>query len=192
MMLLFDYPSTEVYHVLSRFLAENAAGCGSPGPDPGNSVNLQIMGKSMLAVSVDKFHLLVSVRNQSASCLVALVFVAAIIAVLYWFFGTELGCAIRATGANSSVSINTDTMKIVGLILSNGLVGRSDRLTTLMITHNMRDAIEYGDRLLMMYSGRIVVDVSGEEKKNLTVEQLLNLFSQASGSDGVNDKLVLS
>ena len=66
-----------------------------------------------------------------------------------------------------------------------------DRLTTLMITHNMRDAIEYGDRLLMMYSGRIVVDVSGEEKKNLTVEQLLNLFSQASGSDEVDDKLVL-
>ena len=67
-----------------------------------------------------------------------------------------------------------------------------DRLTTLMITHNMRDAIEYGDRLLMMYNGHIVVDVSGEEKKNLTVEQLLNLFSQASGSDEVDDKLVLS
>ena len=67
-----------------------------------------------------------------------------------------------------------------------------DRLTTLMITHNMRDAIEYGDRLLMMYNGHIVVDVSGEEKKNLTVEHLLNLFSQASGSDEVDDKLVLS
>ena len=56
----------------------------------------------------------------------------------------------------------------------------------------MRDAIEYGDRLLMMYNGHIVVDVSGAEKKNLTVEQLLNLFSQASGSDEVDDKLVLS
>ena len=67
-----------------------------------------------------------------------------------------------------------------------------DRLTTLMITHNMRDAIEYGDRLLMMYNGHIVVDVSGEEKKNLTVPQLLDLFSQASGSDEVDDKLVLS
>ena len=67
-----------------------------------------------------------------------------------------------------------------------------DQLTTLMITHNMRDAIEYGDRLLMMYNGRIVVDVSGEEKKKLTVEQLLNMFSQASGSDEVDDKLVLS
>ena len=65
-------------------------------------------------------------------------------------------------------------------------------LTTLMITHNMRDAINYGNRLIMMYDGHVVVDVSGEEKKNLTVEQLLNLFSQASGSDEVNDKLLLS
>ena len=67
-----------------------------------------------------------------------------------------------------------------------------DNLTTLMITHNMRDAITYGNRLIMMYDGRIVVDVSGEEKKKLTVEQLLNLFSRASGSDEVNDKLILS
>ena len=64
-------------------------------------------------------------------------------------------------------------------------------LTTLMITHNMRDAITYGNRLIMMYNGHIVVDVSGEEKKNLTVEQLLDLFSKASGSDEVNDKLIL-
>ena len=68
---------------------------------------------------------------------------------------------------------------------------RKDNLTTMMITHNMRDAIEHGNRLIMMYDGRIVVDVSGEEKKNLSVEHLLNLFSQASGSDEVDDKLVL-
>lgn len=67
-----------------------------------------------------------------------------------------------------------------------------DQLTTLMITHNMRDAIAYGNRLIMMYDGRIVVDVSGEEKKNLTVEQLLALFSKASGSDEADDKLLLS
>lgn len=67
-----------------------------------------------------------------------------------------------------------------------------DHLTTLMITHNMRDAIAYGNRLVMMYDGHVVVDVSGEEKKNLTVEQLLNLFSRASGSDEVNDKLLLA
>ena len=67
-----------------------------------------------------------------------------------------------------------------------------DKLTTLMITHNMRDAIAHGNRLIMMYDGRIVVDVSGEEKKKLTVEQLLSLFSQASGSDEADDKLLLS
>ena len=67
-----------------------------------------------------------------------------------------------------------------------------DHLTTMMITHNMRDAIAYGNRLIMMYEGHIVVDVSGEEKKHLTVEQLLSLFSQASGSDEADDKLLLS
>lgn len=67
-----------------------------------------------------------------------------------------------------------------------------DNLTTMMITHNMRDAIAYGNRLIMMYEGRVVVDVSGEEKRRLTVEQLLNLFSQASGSDEADDKLLLS
>ena len=66
-----------------------------------------------------------------------------------------------------------------------------DNLTTLMITHNMRDAIAYGNRLIMMYDGRIVVDVSGEEKKKLTVEQLLELFSRASGSTEADDKLLL-
>ena len=116
------------------------------------SVNLRIMGKSMLAVSVDKFPLLVSVRNQMESCLVAALFVVAIIAVLYWFFGTELGSAIRATGANSNMSraqgINTDTMKVVGLVLSNGLVGLSGALYTQYlgsVTVNMgRGAIVIG------------------------------------------------
>ena len=67
-----------------------------------------------------------------------------------------------------------------------------DQLTTLMITHNMRDAIAHGNRLIMMYDGKIVVDVSGEEKKKLTVEDLLAKFGQASGSDEADDKLLLS
>ena len=67
-----------------------------------------------------------------------------------------------------------------------------NRLTTMMITHNMRDAITYGNRLIMMYEGHVAVDVSGEEKKHLTVEQLLELFSKASGSDEADDKLLLS
>ena len=71
------------------------------------------------------------------------------------------------------------------------IVGR-DRLTTLMITHNMKDAIAHGNRLIMMYDGRIVIDVSGEEKKKLTVPQLLELFSKVSGSDEADDKMLLS
>ena len=69
---------------------------------------------------------------------------------------------------------------------------REDKLTTLMITHNMRDAIAHGNRLIMMYDGRIVIDVSGEEKKKLTVPDLLALFSKVSGSDEADDKMLLS
>lgn len=67
-----------------------------------------------------------------------------------------------------------------------------NHLTTLMITHNMRDAINHGNRLIMMYDGHIVVDVEGEEKKKLTVEDLLNLFAQASGKEFSNDRAILA
>ncbi|MBE6998740.1 MAG: ABC transporter ATP-binding protein [Ruminococcaceae bacterium] len=77
------------------------------------------------------------------------------------------------------------------LELSDRIVER-DHLTTLMVTHNMKDAIAHGNRLIMMYDGRVVIDVSGEEKKKLTVPQLLELFSKVSGSDEANDKLLLS
>lgn len=66
-----------------------------------------------------------------------------------------------------------------------------NKLTTLMITHNMKDAIKYGDRLIMLYDGRVAFDVSGEEKKNLTVEQLLELFSKAK-IDFSSDRAILS
>lgn len=68
---------------------------------------------------------------------------------------------------------------------------QKDRLTTLMITHNMRDAIAHGNRLIMMYEGRIALDIAGEDKKKLTVEQLLAKFGQATGSDEADDKLLL-
>ena len=66
-----------------------------------------------------------------------------------------------------------------------------NHLTTLMVTHNMRDAIAHGDRLIMMDGGRIVLDISGEEKKKLTVQDLLQRFGQASGSQEANDKMLL-
>ena len=77
------------------------------------------------------------------------------------------------------------------LFRSDQIVAES-HLTTMMVTHNMKDAIQHGNRLIMMYDGRIVIDVSGEEKKQLTVPQLLELFNKVSGSDEADDKLLLS
>ena len=65
-------------------------------------------------------------------------------------------------------------------------------LTAMMVTHNMRDAIRHGNRLIMMDSGRIILDISGEEKKRLTVEELLERFQQVSGAGMDNDRMLLS
>ena len=108
------------------------------------SLNLRIMAigdsaktKATLALSVDRNPLLVSsryVRELSTNnpLLLLAIIVAAVIALLYWFFGTELGCSIRATGANQSMSraqgINTDKNKVLGLVVSNGLVALSGAL----------------------------------------------------------------
>ena len=66
-----------------------------------------------------------------------------------------------------------------------------NKLTTLMITHNMRDAIKHGNRLIMLQDGNIIVDVEGEAKKQLTVEDLLKLFAQASGREFASDRAIL-
>ncbi len=71
------------------------------------------------------------------------------------------------------------------------IVGR-DHLTTMMITHNMKDAIAHGNRLIMMYEGNIIYDVSGEEKKKLKVADLLAKFEQASGGEFANDRMMLA
>ena len=69
---------------------------------------------------------------------------------------------------------------------------KENHLTTLMITHNMRDAIQYGNRLVMLHEGRVILDIEGEEKKRLTVPDLLEMFSRASGSEFANDRAILS
>lgn len=108
------------------------------------SINLHIMGfgttsfsKSNLPISVDKYNLIVSsryVRELSLRnpIIVVILFVTIVIAILYWFFGTELGCSIRATGANQfmarSQGINTDKTKVIGLVISNSLVALTGAL----------------------------------------------------------------
>ena len=67
-----------------------------------------------------------------------------------------------------------------------------NKLTTLMITHNMKDAITHGNRLIMLHEGRIIIDVSGEEKAKLTVEDLLDMFNRASGTHFASDRAILS
>lgn len=90
------------------------------------SINLNIMGAANQALSVDKYNLLVSLRYVGQAILVSALFAIIIIAILYWYFGTEQGCAIRATGCNPAMSkaqgINTNTMKLIALSISNGLV----------------------------------------------------------------------
>ena len=69
---------------------------------------------------------------------------------------------------------------------------REKSLTALMVTHNMKDAIRLGNRLIMMHEGRIIYDVSGEEKKRLHVSDLLAKFEEASGGEFANDRMILS
>ena len=77
------------------------------------------------------------------------------------------------------------------LSLSDQIVAEN-HLTTLMITHNMKDAIRHGNRLLMMSAGKVVLDISGEEKRKLTVEDLLHRFSLASDGEMLSDRAILS
>ncbi|SFR76095.1 ABC transporter ATP-binding protein [Anaeromicropila populeti] len=77
------------------------------------------------------------------------------------------------------------------LELSNQII-QENSLTALMVTHNMKNAIQYGNRLIMMYNGKIIYDVSGEAKKNLHVSDLLEKFEQASGGEFANDRMMLS
>jgi len=72
------------------------------------------------------------------------------------------------------------------------LIVERDKLTTLMITHNMRDALRLGNRLIMMHNGGILIDVQGEEKRHLTIPDLLHLFEKAAGDELDSDKLLLN
>ncbi len=91
------------------------------------SINMRIMGKSNVTISRTKYDLLLTSFDNTMAIVVSAIFVIVVIALLYWFFGTELGSAIRATGGNERMAraqgINTNRMKVLGLVISNGLVG---------------------------------------------------------------------
>ena len=89
-----------------------------------------------------------------------------------------------------TAALDPQTAKKV-LDLTNEMV-TEQKLTALMVTHNMKDAIQIGNRLIMMNDGRIIYDISGEAKKNLTVDDLLKKFSEASGGEFANDRMMLS
>ena len=89
-----------------------------------------------------------------------------------------------------TAALDPKTAKKV-LEITEQIVDRQ-HLTALMVTHNMKDAIAIGNRLIMMYEGRIIYDVKGEEKKNLTVEDLLNKFSEVSGEEFADDQSLLN
>ena len=89
-----------------------------------------------------------------------------------------------------TAALDPKTAKAV-LDLTKEIV-EEDHLTALMVTHNMRDAIQIGNRLIMMHNGHIIYDVKGEEKKRLTVEDLLKKFEEASGEAFANDRMILA
>lgn len=102
------------------------------------SINLKILGKANQAINVDKYNLLISLRRirnvpfYRNTILIVAIIIVILIAILYWFFGTELGCSLRATGCNPNMSraqgINTNFNKVLGLMISNGLVALSSAL----------------------------------------------------------------
>lgn len=141
------------------------------------SVNLKIMGKSNQAISVEKYDLLVSLRYIKGvpfyknTILIVAIFTILIIVLLYWFFGTELGCSLRATGCNPNMSraqgINTKWNVVLGLMLSNGLVALSSALIS-----------QYqGFADINMGRGAIVIGLAAVIIGNVVFEKIFHNFA---------------
>ena len=178
------------------------------------SVNLKILGKANQALPARSLKVLLSQMDIAGALPVLLAVCMVLGALLVLFFGTELGCALRATGCNPVMSraqgVNTQLMKVLGLALSNGVVALSGALLCQYQGYtdvNMGRgavviglaAVVIGQAVLGRWSGRMVVqlggvvlDISGEEKAKLTVPQLLELFSRVSGEEYDNDRALLA
>ena len=101
-------------------------------------------------------------------------------------FGARIRLRTGKAGPVADAKTAAKVMELTDRIVREG------QLTTMMITHNMRDAIQYGNRLIMLHEGHIILDIAGEEKKNLTVPDLLEQFTKASGDEFANDRAILS
>ena len=137
------------------------------------SVNLLILGgKSLVAIDPRANQLLVHMSRNNGSILSLVIIAGITIFLLYEFFYTEIGLTLKSTGDNPDMSraqgVDVNRNKVVGLAIANG------------------------NRLIMLQDGHVVVDVEGEAKQKLTVEDLLKLFAQASGREFSSDRAILS
>lgn len=145
------------------------------------SINLNIMGMANLAVSVDNYPLILSLRKVTQSILISLIFAAVIIAILYWYFGTEQGSSIRATGCNPAMSkaqgININFTKVLALAISNGLVGLSGGL---MAQYQGFSDINMGRGAIVIGLAAVIIGevIFGKLFRNFA----LKLFAVAIGS----------
>lgn len=129
------------------------------------SINMRIMGKANQAISVMQYDVLVSLRYIPHACLLTTGFCIVIIALLYWFFGTEIGASVRATGCNPNMAraqgINTNATKVLGLVISNGLVGLAGALY----------AQYQGSADINMGRGAIVIGLAALSSEKLFLEK---------------------
>ncbi len=148
------------------------------------SVNLNIMGRSNQAVSVDKYPLIVSLRYIPHAIVISAIFVVLIIAVLCWFFATEQGYTIRATGCNENMAraqgINTSKSKVIGLALSNGLVGLSGGL---IAQYSGNSDVNMGRGAIVIGLAAVIIgEVIGHALFKRRMNFALNLFFAAFGA----------
>ncbi len=139
------------------------------------SINLRIMGMAAnKAVSVDKYHLILSSRNIPLAILTAAIIALLLIAVFYWYFGTEQGSAIRATGNNpamsSALGINISHMKVLGLSLSNGIVAMAGGL---MCQYQGFADINMGRGAIVIGLAAVII---GEVIANAILKKYVNFF----------------
>ena len=148
------------------------------------SINLNVMGKSNQAVSIDKYNLVVSLRYIPQALIIGLLMLVAIIAILYWYFGTESGFTIRATGCNENMAraegISTSSAKIIALAISNALVGLAGGL---LAQYQGNADVNMGRGAIVIGLAAVIIgEVIGEALLGKYMNFALRLFFAALGA----------